>query len=104
MGAPGTTPGPWTTEDRLDGGYIREATPWDETGGIKRRKAVALVRISNRTPEENAANAAQIAASSAMYDALFNAVALWRGRCTDDVQMAWLEEAEATLALARGEA
>lgn len=84
MAEHGFTPGPWTCEDRCDGGYVREATPWDETGGIKRRKAVALVRVTGRTTEQNAANARLIAASPTLLEALERFVANYTGMETGD--------------------
>lgn len=110
-GGTGHTPGPWTTEDRCDGGYIRESKPWDETGGIKRRKAVALVRVMNRPPQENEANARLIAAAPDLLvsaQIARNQVALLGGpddRVNNDV-LALLDAAiaKATAARATGEA
>lgn len=94
MGAPNTTGGAWAINDRIKGGYYKVGS-----------SAGLIAIVGNGFNIGSAKNDAhQMAASGALYDALealvsaFRAHTDWSGKDAAEVM-----EADAVLALARGE-
>jgi hypothetical protein len=76
MGAPGTTPGPWYADGVPSNGQICLYHPDDG--------AIGFILYGSSVDAESRANAYQIAASPALYDALSDACAILDNYCGHD--------------------
>ena len=63
-----------------------------------------VARVYSYGTSEGVANARLIAAAPELFEALTNALGLWAHLSTDATQQAWLTQARAAIAKAKGEA